>query len=88
MKKFLYLTVMALLIFSTQLFAAGQQDEKAVVEVTADEDAAIVTEAGSGDLKLIFWNGLTGSDGVTLDGIIENYTKKNTDVFQTCRAYR
>ncbi|MDA3956722.1 ABC transporter substrate-binding protein [Oceanispirochaeta sp.] len=80
MKKFLYLTVMALLIFSTQLFAAGQQDEKAVVEVTADEDAAIVTEAGSGDLKLIFWNGLTGSDGVTLDGIIENYTKKNTDV--------
>ena len=48
----------------------------------ADASKPIVTEAGSATAKtkLVFWNGLTGSDGVTLDGIVKKFTAANPDV--------
>lgn len=48
----------------------------------AEDPAPIVTEAGSASAKtkLVFWNGLTGSDGVTLDGIVKNFCVANPDV--------
>jgi ABC-type glycerol-3-phosphate transport system substrate-binding protein len=52
----------------------------AVAFAQTDPTAPIVTEAGSGKLKLIFWNGLTGSDGVTLDAIVKKFTEANPDI--------
>jgi ABC-type glycerol-3-phosphate transport system substrate-binding protein len=54
----------------------------ALVLAQADANKPIVTEAGSASAKtkLVFWNGLTGSDGVTLDGIVKNFCAANPDV--------
>lgn len=41
---------------------------------------AIVAEAGTGDTKLVYWNGLTGSDGVTMAEIVKSFTDENPDV--------
>jgi len=48
----------------------------------ADANKPIVTQAGSATAKtkLVFWNGLTGSDGVTLDGIVKKFTDANPDI--------
>ena len=48
----------------------------------AQDDKPIVTQAGSANAKtkLVFWNGLTGSDGVTLDGIVKKFTDANPDI--------
>lgn len=48
----------------------------------ADDAQPIVTQAGSANakVKLVFWNGLTGSDGVTLDGIVQSFCKANPDI--------
>jgi len=73
----------AVLVLSFPLFGNGKGDKASEAAVQAEpetDESAIVTEAGTGSMKIIFWNGLTGSDGVTLDGIIEDYTKQNTDV--------
>jgi ABC-type glycerol-3-phosphate transport system substrate-binding protein len=56
----------------------------AVLGLSAQADATkpIVLQAGSANAKtkLVFWNGLTGSDGVTLDGIVKKFTDRNPDI--------
>lgn len=52
--------------------------------LSAQDDAnkPIVTQTGQANakIKLVFWNGLTGSDGVTLDGIVKKFTDANPDI--------
>lgn len=75
--------------------AAEPAAEEAAVEEGAEEPAAegaegeptpvptattIVAEAGTGGTQLIYWNGLTGSDGTTHAEIIETFTQENPDV--------
>jgi ABC-type glycerol-3-phosphate transport system substrate-binding protein len=50
------------------------------VEEPEPEPTAIVAEAGTGDIELIYWNGLTGSDGVTMVEMVEQFTEENPDV--------
>ncbi len=58
--------------------AAG---EAAPAEAGAEPTATpIVAEAGTGDIQLIYWNGLTGSDGATMVQIVESFTEENPDV--------
>ncbi|MCB0114503.1 MAG: ABC transporter substrate-binding protein [Caldilineaceae bacterium] len=60
----------------------------AAAEADAGEAAAepeptatpIVAEAGSGDIQLIYWNGLTGSDGATMVQMVEAFAAENPDV--------
>ncbi len=60
--------------------------EEAEVEEVAEEAApeaeptAIVAEAGAGDIQLIYWNGLTGSDGVTMVEMVKQFTEENPGV--------
>lgn len=67
--------------------AAEEEAPAAAEEPAAEEEAAppptatpIVAEAGEGATKLIYWNGLTGSDGVTMVEMVEAFTKENPDV--------
>src|SRR5258708_37371119 len=41
---------------------------------------AIVSDAGSGGVQLVFWNGLTGSDGATLVKMTQQFVKENPDI--------
>jgi len=47
------------------------------------EPTAIVSDLGTGGLKLSFWNGLTGSDGTTLNAMLADYVAENPDVSLT-----
>lgn len=40
----------------------------------------VVTELGSGGTQITFWNGLSGSDGVTLNTMLEQFVAENPDV--------
>ena len=40
----------------------------------------VVTELGSGGTQISFWNGLSGSDGVTLNAMLEQFVKDNPDI--------
>lgn len=55
----------------------GEAEAEAEVEPTA---TTIVAEAGEGDTQLIYWNGLTGSDGATMVEIVGAYADDNPDV--------
>lgn len=39
------------------------------------EPTPIVAEAGDGAIQLRFWNGLTGSDGVTMVEMVQKFTE-------------
>lgn len=40
----------------------------------------IVAEFGAGDLQLIYWHGLTGPDGATMQQMVEAFTAANPDI--------
>lgn len=42
-----------------------------------------IAEMGTGGTHLSFWNGLTGSDGVTLNEMLVNFVGENTDISVT-----
>jgi ABC-type glycerol-3-phosphate transport system substrate-binding protein len=72
----------------TQAEEAAPETEEAAdtTEAEAEEAApeaeptAIVAEAGTGDIQLVYWNGLTGSDGGTMVEMVEAFTEENPDV--------
>lgn len=92
---FVLMLVVSLLLASCQSAAAPTTEANAPKEATtAPEEKAteavapgeeptptpIVGEAGTGDIKLVMWNGLTGSDGVTLVKMMQEYAKTNPNV--------
>ena len=95
LKVILTLLVVGMLVFTacgtppTQPPPAEETEEEIEVEPEeeTEEEAApeptatpIVAEAGEGDIEIIYWNGLTGSDGVTMVEIVEQFTQENPDV--------
>ena len=50
-----------------------------VVEEPVEEEP-VITEIGTGDLHVSFWNGLTGSDGVTLNEMLAQFAQDNPDI--------
>jgi ABC-type glycerol-3-phosphate transport system substrate-binding protein len=44
------------------------------------EPTPIIAEAGEGDIHLRYWNGLTGSDGVTMVEMVQQFAEENPDV--------
>ena len=63
------IVVMAMALLPTGAIA---QDEP--------EPTPIVAEAGTGELNLIYWNGLTGSDGVTMVEMVQQFAEENPEV--------
>jgi ABC-type glycerol-3-phosphate transport system substrate-binding protein len=48
--------------------------------VAQDAPEPIVNELGTGGTQISFWNGLSGSDGVTLNDMLTQFVTENTDV--------
>jgi ABC-type glycerol-3-phosphate transport system substrate-binding protein len=48
-----------------------------------EEPTAIVSELGTGDTHIAFWNGLTGSDGVTLNEMLTQFVADNPEISVT-----
>lgn len=88
-----YYLLSALLVVVALLSAAcappPTQPAPAAPEAPAAEEAApetpptptpIVSELGQGDNQLIFWHGLTGPDGVTMQAMVEQFVADNPDM--------
>lgn len=60
-------------VFSMSLVSTVAQD-------APPEPTAIVSELGTGAIKISFWNGLTGSDGVTLNAMLADFIAENPDI--------
>ena len=50
------------------------------VAAAQDTPEPEVTELGSGGTQITFWNGLSGSDGVTLNEMLQQFVKENPDI--------
>jgi ABC-type glycerol-3-phosphate transport system substrate-binding protein len=71
--------VMALIAFSMSLGISSAQDATPVPTETP-----IVAEfGGGGGTHISFWNGLTGSDGVTLNEMLGKFAEDNPDISLT-----
>src|SRR4051812_6965389 len=54
--------------------------QDATAEPTVPPTATpILASAGTGSTEIVFWNGLTGSDGVTLNAMTQAFTEANPD---------
>lgn len=92
MKRVSVFTVFALvlaLVFTACAAPPAQPAVEGEVEAPAPaaeeaapeaEPTAIVAQAGTGALELIYWNGLTGSDGATMVEMVKAFTDENPDV--------
>ncbi len=69
--------LIAVLMFSLSLSVTAQ-DATPVPEPTA-----IVADIGGGANKISFWNGLTGSDGTTLNAMLGQFVEENPDIAVT-----
>lgn len=47
------------------------------------EPTPIVANIGTGDIQISFWNGLTGSDGETLNAMLADFVEANPDISVT-----
>lgn len=66
------LITFSLMLLSTALFTTALAQE--------EEPEPVVTELGSGGTQISFWNGLSGSDGVTLNEMIAQFVEENPDI--------
>jgi len=64
-----------LFILAVLLLALGM-----VVSAQEEEPTAIVAELGTGSMNISFWNGLTGSDGVTLNEMLTQFVAENPEI--------
>jgi ABC-type glycerol-3-phosphate transport system substrate-binding protein len=58
------------------LFSLPMQAQDATPVPTPTD---IIVEAGAGSIQINFWNGLTGSDGVTLNAMTAKFAEENPD---------
>jgi ABC-type glycerol-3-phosphate transport system substrate-binding protein len=73
----LLLLVLAMM-FSFSLIGIQAQDATPVPSPTA-----IVSELGSGGIHISFWNGLTGSDGTTLNAMLSEFVTEHPEISVT-----
>jgi ABC-type glycerol-3-phosphate transport system substrate-binding protein len=73
--------IIVVAVMALSLSASSIEAQDATPAPTA---TPIVAEIGSGGgTHITFWNGLTGSDGVTLNEMLANFAKENPDVSVT-----
>lgn len=66
-RLFSLIVLVMLLVAATGVFAQDPSPTPAI------------EEAGTGSTRIVFWNGLTGSDGVTLNGMTQAFVEANPD---------
>lgn len=71
----LFALLLVALLLALSVGSISAQDATAVPTATP-----IVAELGSGGTHISFWNGLTGSDGVTLNDMLAQFAKENPDI--------
>lgn len=72
MKRALSALLVSLMLISAPLFANGNKEESKAVDAFSAKVES--------DVEITFWNGFTGSDGITLDKIIEGFTTENPNI--------
>lgn len=75
-KRLSFVTTLAILAALILIVPVLAQDEEPTV--TPD-----VSSFGTGDLHISFWNGLTGSDGVTLNEMLAQFAEDNPEISLT-----
>lgn len=75
---FSFIFMVAILVLSFSMIGVQAQDAE-----PAPTETPIVAEIGSGATHISFWNGLTGSDGVTLNEMLSEFAAENPDVSVT-----
>ena len=65
------------------MFALSLTSTMAQDATPVPTETPIVADLGSGGLHISFWNGLTGSDGVTLNDMLAQFTQENPDISLT-----
>jgi ABC-type glycerol-3-phosphate transport system substrate-binding protein len=69
-------SLLAILILAFSMMSVQAQD-------VAPTATPIVADIGSGGTHISFWNGLTGSDGVTLNEMLAQFAEANPDISVT-----
>jgi ABC-type glycerol-3-phosphate transport system substrate-binding protein len=76
---FSFVLVLLLAVGLSSLTVVGQE----ATPVPLPTITPAVAEMGSGELHISFWNGLTGSDGVTLNAMLAQFVAENPDISVT-----
>lgn len=74
--------MLSIFIFSLSVVSIQAQDATATPEPLPTPTPAIA-ELGTGGTHISFWNGLTGSDGVTLNEMLANFVVDHPDISVT-----
>ena len=75
-------TILSIFVLSMSVVSIQAQEEEAEPEVLPSPTPAIA-ELGTGGTHISFWNGLTGSDGVTLNEMLAQFVEENPDISVT-----
>ncbi len=78
MKRTTLVTSLVLLVMALVFSVSVAQDATPVPTPTS-----IVSELGSGGIHISFWNGLTGSDGVTLNAMLAQFVQEHPEISVT-----
>jgi ABC-type glycerol-3-phosphate transport system substrate-binding protein len=76
--SFALFVVLVAMMITLSMVSTVAQDATPVPEPTA-----IVSELGSGGIPISFWNGLTGSDGVTLNAMLSQFVVDHPEISVT-----
>jgi ABC-type glycerol-3-phosphate transport system substrate-binding protein len=76
----LLLALFTMMAFSLSLVSVQAQDATPEPPPTA---TPAISELGTGELHISFWNGLTGSDGVTLNEMLAQFVEEHPEISVT-----
>lgn len=60
--------------------APAEEEAPAEAPTPVPSPTPVVAEFGSSGQQLVFWNGLTGADGVTMQAMVEQFVADNPDI--------
>ncbi len=83
MFKRLSLIGLALLVMAGMVLSLPMQRTVAQEATPVPTETPIVAEIGTGATHISFWNGLTGSDGVTLNEMLAKFAEENPEISVT-----
>jgi ABC-type glycerol-3-phosphate transport system substrate-binding protein len=75
---FSLLSLLVILMLAVSMMSVSAQDVAPLPTATP-----AISEIGTGETHISFWNGLTGSDGVTLNEMLAQFAAENPDISVT-----
>lgn len=83
MFKRLFLIGLTVVVVVVAMMFSISLESPAIAQDEAPTATPIVAEIGTGGTHISFWNGLTGSDGVTLNEMLVQFAEENPDISVT-----